>query len=337
MKSSKRNFTRFIVAASATISLVMTVMSAHAADVPAKPGTRAVLKVEYIIDAKGHHGNVKKDTVESEWRVKRVVKQQTVLEAQPLQRAGVSDTAPGKQLESQSKDIGRKSDAMRAEHRDTLEMLEKEAEKCGGDEDCLARVAQKMSQRSDMGEIMKKSGALARQGKEMVDQAPPRFQPWIPAKDRSGKPNSSSSYNYSADEWLKKLYYDPGCGKTNNICTFTRKRTGSGDSTMPDFKSVEIDTAKNLISLDLGVPMHQLQMTEESTDPDKGPRTNKITKQFVTSASDVGDRAMKLIGLPLKGSYRNQAGEKVVAIKKGVDDYPGPITMTVRWSFTVQQ
>jgi hypothetical protein len=57
----------------------------------------------------------------------------------------------------------------------------------------------------------------------------------------------------------------------------------------------------------------------------------------VTSASDIDDNALKLIGLPLKGSYRNQTGEKVVVIGKGVDDYPGPITMTVRWRFTVQQ
>lgn len=109
---------------------IFTLASAYAADA-AKPGTRAGLEIEYIIDAKGHHGNLKKDTVESEWRIKRVVKSQTVLEAQPLPRAGVSDPSVGKQIESQSKDIGRKAEAMEAEHAETLEMLEKEAEKCG--------------------------------------------------------------------------------------------------------------------------------------------------------------------------------------------------------------
>ncbi len=309
--------------------------SAYAVDA-AKPGTRAVLEIEYVIDAKGHHGNVKKDTVENEWSIKRVVKAQTLLEAQPLQRAGVSDPSVGKQMESKSKEIGREADAMRAGHAETLEMLEKEAEKCGDDEACLARVVQKMSQRSDMAEILGKAGAVGKQGMAMVDQAPPRFQPWIPAKDRGGSSSPSSSYSYSADEWSKKLYYDPGCGKTDNICTFTRKRTGSGTATMPIFSSVEIDTVKNLISLDLGLPMHQLQMTEESTGPDKGPQTNKITQQLVTSASDIDDNALKLTGLPLKGSYRDLKGEKVVVIKKGVDDYPGPIEMTVKWRFTVQ-
>jgi hypothetical protein len=315
--------------------LCLATASAYAVDA-AKPGTRAVLEVEYIIDAQGHHGNVKKDTVESEWRIKRVVKAQTLLEAQPLQRAGISDPAVAKQMESKSKDIGKKADAMAAEHADTLEMLEKEAEKCGEDEACLARVAQKMSQRPDMAEILKESGAIGKQGAAMVDQAPPRFQPWISATDRSGRASPSSSYSYSAEEWLKKIYYDPGCGKTNNICTFTRKRTGSGTATMPLASSVEIDTVKNVISLDLALPMHQLQMTEESTHPDKGPQTERITRQFVTSASDVERDALNLIGLPLKGPYGNQQGEKVVVIKKGVDDYPGPIQMTVRWRFTVQ-
>ncbi|MBM4339861.1 MAG: hypothetical protein FJ110_09975 [Deltaproteobacteria bacterium] len=316
--------------------LLLGVTITYANDGAAKPGTRAVLEVEYLIDAKGHQGNVKKDTVEREWRVKRTVKAQTTLEAQPLQRAGISDPAVGKQMESQSKNIGSKADAMKAEHGETLEMLAKEAEKCGGDEACLARVAQKMSKRSDMGEIMNKSGAMAQQGNAMVSQAPSRFQPWIPLSDRARKQNPSSQYTYHVDEWSKKLYYDPGCGKTNNICTFTRKRTGSGTDTMPIFSSVEVDTVKHLISVDLGLPLHQLQMAEESTGPDKGPQANKITRQLVTSASDVGSNTLKLTGLPLKGSYRNQTGEKMVMLKNGVDDYPGPIQLTVRWRFTVQ-
>lgn len=313
----------------------LCVAAAYAAETPARPGTRAVLEIEYLIDAQNKHGNVMKDTREREWRVKRVVKSQVVLEAQPLQRGGVSDPSVGQQIEVQSKDIGAKGEAMQAEHGDTLETLEKEIEKCGEDEACMARVAQKMVANPEMGAILGKTSAMMEQSNQMLAAAPPRFQSWVPVAGTKGD-IEPSTYEYSADEWSKTLTYDPICGKTGNICTDTRQRKGSGKTTMPLFASVEIDTTKNLISLDLGLPIQQLPMSEETTSTENGPRNDEITRQFVNSASDLPKDSLKLIGLPLKGSFRSQSGEKVVVLKNGVDDYPGPIQLTARWRFTVQ-
>lgn len=310
--------------------------TAAAGDAPAKPGTRAVLEVEFLIDAKGHHGNVMKDTSEREWRMKRVSKSKIFLEAQPLQRAGISDPSVAHRMEAQSADIGKKAEAMQAEHGDTMEAMEKEMEKCGEDEDCMMRVAQKLSASPEFGAIAGKSAAIVQQGNEMIDSAPPRFQTWIPVAGKKGD-IESSTYEYSVDEWSKTLTYDPICGRTGNICTSTRQRKGSSKSTMPLYASVEIDTAKNLISYDLGLPIQQLTMNEDATSTDSAPQTAEITRQFIDSASEINEGDLKLIGLPLKGSFRDQTGEKVVTIDKGVDDYPGPIKMNVRWRFTVQQ
>lgn len=316
--------------------LFLCVSSSQAGEEPAKPGARAVLEVEFLIDAKDHRGNVMKDTNEREWRIKRVSKSKIVLEAQPLQRAGVSDPSVGQRMEAMSADIGKQAEAMQAEHGDTLENMEKEMDKCGEDEDCMMRVAQKLASNPEFGAISGKSAAMVQQGNEMVAAAPPRFQPWLPVAGKKGDVEPAT-YEYVVDEWSKNLRYDPICFKSDNICVSTRQRKGSGTSTMPLYASVEIDTEKNLISLDLGLPIQQLTMTEDATATDQAPQHSEITRQFIDSASDIEEGDLKLIGLPLKGSFRSQSGEKVIAIGKGVDDYPGPIKMNVRWRFTVQQ
>ncbi len=145
---------------------------------------------------------------------------------------------------------------------------------------------------------------------------------------------------------------DPICtSRPRHRCTRDEVRKGSGEIPLPPdtkknkgaaagISAVELDAGKNTITVSLPVPMFLLPYTETITtdEPEgthdtptpKGPQ-QKLLRFRVNADGDVTHD--KPLTVALKGGWRSQAGEQVVALKGEFGDAG---KLTVRWRFNVQ-
>jgi hypothetical protein len=178
---------------------------------------------------------------------------------------------------------------------------------------------------------------------DLGKQGAPRYQAWRPTMQKG---------TYVIDETVHMSVTDPICtGKPRHRCTRDEVRKGSGEipllpggkknpGAVAGVSAVEVDTAKNTITVTLPVPLFPLPYTETITtdEPEgthdtptpKGPQQKLLRFRVDTAGNVTHDKPFTVA---LKGGWRSQAGEQVVALKGEFGDAG---KLTVRWRFNVQ-
>lgn len=303
---------------------------ALAAQAPAAPGTRAVLEVELIVEAK-HSEKDKYDTLDYE--VKRGVAFSQEIFADTPASFGLGDSGGNAQLKTDTDALSQQSAAAMGNNADLMAKAEKAMEACGEDEACLQKFAMQMSQQADTKQQLQTMSKDVKGVKSSFDtmnaNSPPRFQVWHVQGANKGK----GSGQVQVAEQFHKTYFDPGCYETKNICTQERARkasyaVGSGpDGQLLTMAQVEVDTLQDRISV--LIPYPAVPLTVDQTG-NMGDGKRQIA--LVPNDGADWDKEMKLLAIPLTGAYTDQKGEKVIQIKS-LDDYGGPAVLRVRWHF----
>jgi hypothetical protein len=313
---------------------VIMMPAAHAADAFAPLGAKATLTVEYVYESTGKKRSEGMYDPH-EWRVKRTVNLAADLAAQPVSALPTLQAVDASQMAA-LKDKTKKAQAVHTQMEPMMADVQKIMAKCGEDEACLTRESQKM------GEAMRgtpKMDAAMKAKKDMQALGTPdapRYQAWHATAQRG---------SYLIDETAHVSIPDPLChNKPRQRCTRDEVRKGSGEITLPreakksgavaGISAVEVDTAKNTLTLRLPTPLIPLPYTEtittdepsRSEDP-KGPQK----KQHFFRVSSTSDN--KPFTVALKGGWRSQSGEQVVPLK---GEFGNAGNLTVRWRFNVQ-
>jgi hypothetical protein len=310
--------------AAALAALVAWPQGSFAGQAPAKAGTKATVDIEYSFE--GNYSNKKEyDTVD--WRLKRNLKVSYEIYAGDLSIASAFDKSQNKQLEADTAAVSAQSQAMAANNADLMANVQKVMEACGEDEACIEKAAMNMAQQpgaqKQLKNMQKDGKAVSDSAQAMSANSPPRFQVW------TGKPDKSALVGGAAsiEETLHSTVYDPGCFKTNNICTYDRARKGAqavdaaAKAIVAASPMVEVDTVKDLVSVTLPVPMMDIAADEKSTEG-----TKKVAVPFYPGyVKDIED-GLKFV------SVAGRQGEKSIKLKE-LGDYNGPVTFTVRWQF----
>lgn len=323
------------VAVAACIAVAMVPAMGLAAE-PAPVGTKGVLEVDYIIEGK-HSNKVGTDSLD--WTVKRQLKAVYHLRAGDLTIAGVSDPAQQQALVANSGVVASQGQAVLTDNADMMAQLEKEADACGDNQACITALAMKMANQPGMQAMGAAMAGANQSATDMMAANPPRFQAWTGDEAEAAASTAEAVY----DEALTRVFYDPACTKTKNMCTFNRVRTGK--QTYPALgapapgilmPTVEIDTKKDLVSIVLYPPMAQTMVQEtvtatpEMQSSEVGTRTEQLV--FAAGVSQKEAEELRLIGLPLAGGSLSAKGEKVVKLAE-LNGYAAPLKLTVRWRF----
>jgi hypothetical protein len=259
--------------------------------------------------------------------LKRNLKVSYEIYAGDLSVASAFDKSQNKQLEADSAEVTAKGAAAGANNADLMANVQKVMEACGEDEACIEKAAMQMAQQPDtqkqLKNMQKDVKAVSDSAQAMNANSPPRFQLW------TGKVNQPAKIGGEAglEETLHSTVYDPGCFKTDNICTFDRARSGKQavDAAAKYLAAanpmVEVDTVKDLISVTLPLPMMDIAADEKGTEGAK-----KVAVPFFPGyLKDIED-GLKFV------SVAGRQGEKTLKLKE-LGDYRGPVTFTVRWKF----
>ncbi|PTL35480.1 hypothetical protein CLG94_09425 [Candidatus Methylomirabilis limnetica] len=306
-----------LVSAALVIMLAVMTTAIHTAYAFAPAGAKATLSVDYVYESVG-----KKQDINDlrEWRSKRSVSLVADLASQsptPLPTMQALDAAQTAELDKQAGQMGKMVTEMAPMTADIGKIMAK----CGGvenlDEKCMEREIK------NMGTALagtKKGDAMIKTGKETAQAVQPgasRYQVRYATAQKG---------SYAIDETAHSVLADPICQPTLR-CTRNQAHKGSGtvpprSATARDvglFYAVEVDTAKNTLTVALPVPLLPLPYTETITtnEPDgardtptpKGPQPKQLV--FRTSA----DGNNKPFTVALKGGCRSQAGEQVVVLK----------------------
>jgi len=314
---------RYLAVAVLTAALACS-HAALADSAPAKAGTKAIVDIEYSFE--GSYA-AKKQYDSVDWRLKRNLKVSYEIYAGDLATASMLDKSQNQQLEADSAAVSAQSQAMAANNADLMANMQKAVEACGEDEACIEKYVMQMAQQpgaqKQLKNMQKDGMEVSKSAQAMSANSPPRFQQWL------GKPGQPAKISGEAglEETLHSTVYDPGCFKTNNICTFDRARKGAQavDAAAKYLAAgspmVEVDTAKDLISVTLPAPMMDIVADEKSTEG-----TKKVAVPFFPgSYGDIED-GLKFV------SVAGRQGEKVIKLKE-LGDYNGPVAFTVRWQF----
>ena len=314
---------RHLAAAVLTAALACS-PAALAASAPAKAGTKAIVDIEYSFE--GNYSNKQQyDSVD--WRLKRNLKVSYEIYAGDLSIASAFDKSQNQQLEADSADLSAKGAEMAANNADLMANVQKVMEACGEDEACIEKAAMNMAQQpgaqKQLKNLQKDGAVVSKSAQAMNANSPPRFQLW------TGKVNQPAKVSGEAglEETLHSTTYDPGCFKTNNICTFDRARKGAQavDAAAKYLAAgnpmVEGDTVKDLVSLSLPPPMMDVAADEKGTEGAK----KVVVPFFPGYLKDIED-GLKFV------SVAGRQGEKTLKLKE-LGDYRGPVTFTVRWKF----
>ena len=335
---TKRGYAMQFVSAALVIMLAVMTTAAYAADAFAPAGAKATLSVDYVYESTG------KKSSEGmydpyEWRVKRSASLVAALAAQPPTAMPTVQSINASQMAT-LKGKSDKAQAVATQMAPMMANAEKIMAKCGDDEACITREVQKMGAALQGTPQM----AAAKKGVEEISrQDALRYQAWRPTAQKG---------TYLIDETVHISVTDPICtSKPRHRCTRDEVSKGSGEIPLPpDVKknkdasagisAVEVDADKNTLTVALPVPFFPLPYTETITTDEpagthdtptpKGPQ-QKLHRFRVNAAGGVTHE--KAFTVPLKGGWRSQAGEQVVALKGEFGDAG---KLTVRWRFNVQ-
>jgi hypothetical protein len=317
------------------VSLAAACAAAHAADVFVPPGAKATLSVDYVYESAG------KKRSEGlydpyEWRVKRTASLTADLAAQPATAMPTVQAIDAAQMAGLTGKVD-KAQGVATQMAPMMADAEKIMAKCGDNEACITREAQKMGAAMQgtpqMAEAMKAKKGID----ELSRQDAPRYQAWRPTAQRG---------TYLIDETVHISSFDLACPRQR--CTRDETRKGSGEITLPQdakrkkgeaasLAAVELDAGKNTLTVTLPAPLLPLPITETITTNEpkgetptpKGPQP-KLQGFRVNAAG--GYMHEKPFTVPLKGGWRTQSGEQVMNLKGNFGDAG---KLTVRWRFTV--
>lgn len=322
------------------MSAVVTTAT-YAADAFAPAGAKATLSVDYLYESAG------KKRSEGmydpyEWRVKRSANLVVALAAQPatamptVQPIDASQTAALKNKSDKAQSVATQMAPAMAD-------VQKMMAKCGEDEACLTRETQKMG--AEMRGTPKMEAAMnaKKEAQALTKPDALRYQAWRP---------TAQTGSYLIDETVHISVTDPICAnRPRHRCTRNEVRKGSGEIPFPagvkkdraaaaGVSAIEVDADKNTFTIALPVPMFPLPYTETITTDEpagthdtptpKGPQ-QKLHRFRVNAGGAVTHD--KPFTVPLKGGWRSQSGEQVVALKGEFGDAG---KLTIRWRFNVQ-
>lgn len=312
-----------------------------AADALAPAGAKATLSVDYVYESAGKKRSEGMYDPH-EWRVKRSVNLVAELAAQPATAMPTVQAIDASQM-AELKGKTEKAQSVATQMAPMMADVEKVMAKCGDNEACMTREAQKMGAALHGTPQM----AAAMNAKKDIDdlskQGAPRYQAWRPTAQKG---------SYLIDEAAHISSPDPIChNRPRQRCTRDEVRKGAGEITLPadakkkpgaaaGFSAVEIDAGKNTLTVVLPVPLLPLPYTETiTTDEPEGTHDTPTPKgpqqkqhHFRVNAAG-GATHDKPITVALKGGWRSQSGEQVV-MQKG--EFGDAGKLTVRWRFIAQ-
>lgn len=299
----------------------------------ASAGSRATLTVEYRYEAQGR----KQDKLDlHEWKLRRGVDLAVELEAKPpspLPMLQPLDAAQSGKLQQQQAQMQRAATQMAPMMAGAQAIMDK----CGDDEKCMEREAMKMGAAMAGTQQLDDTLRTGRETAAVMKPGADRYQRW------EGRSQQGS---YTLDESWHAVHADPICMRLPKArCTHDLARKGSG--TLAASKTpavVEFDLQGNALVLMLPVPLVPLAYTETHTtdEPEgthssptpRGPQSGQ-TMLRVTPDEKITPAPLKVA---LKGGWRSQAGEQVVAVPIEAW-HGGPAEkgrLVVRWRFSVK-
>lgn len=315
--------------------------AALAADVMAPAGTRATLSVDYLYESAGRKSSQGMYDP-YEWRVKRSANLVASLAAHPATAMPTVQAIDAAQMAA----LEGKADKARAVATQMAPMLadvQKIMARCGEDEACITRETMKMGAALQGTPQMAAAAGAAKDAQQLARPDAPRYQAWRPTAQKG---------SYLIDETVHISVTDPICGsRPRHRCTRDETRKGSGEIPLPPavkkdknavagISAVEFDALNNTLTVGLPVPMFLLPYTEtiitdepegtHDTPTPKGPQQRLHSFRVNAAGGATHDKPFTLA---LKGDWRSQSGEQVMALKGEFGDAG---TLTVRWRFSVQ-
>lgn len=322
------------------ICLALIAATAQAADALAPAGAKGTLTVEYLYESAGSKRSEGMYDPHA-WRVKRNVTIVTELAAHPataLPSMQPLDAANTAQLNT----MADKTEAMSKKMAPMMASAEAIMAKCGEDEGCITREAQKMGVAMQGTPQMATALSAKKEAQEAFAPGAPRYQAWRGTAQKS---------SYLIEETANISVTDPICtSRPRHRCTRDEVRKGAGEIPVPpeakkDLRGaaivwgVEVDSSKNTLTLALPVPLFPLPYTETITTDEpagthdtptpKGPQKKQLLFRVNTGGGTTNDKPLTV---PLKGGWRSQSGEQVSSLKGEFGDAG---KLTVRWQFKV--
>ena len=337
---AKRSRALQVVPAAFVTMAVMTTTT-YAADAFAPAGTKATLGVDYVYESAG------KKRSEGmydpyEWSVKRSARLVAELAAQPPTAMPTVQAIDASQM-AELKGKSAKAQSVATQMAPMMADAEKIMAKCGEDEACITREAQKMGAAMQGTPTMAAAMSAKKDAQDLGKPGAPRYQAWRPTAQKG---------SYVIDETVHISVTDPICAsRPRQRCTRDETRKGSGEIPLPPdakknpsaaagFSAVEVDTSKSMLTVGLPVPIFLLPYTETITTDEpagthdtptpKGPQ-QKLHRFRVNAAGSVTHD--KPLTVALNGNWRSQTGEQVIALKGEFGDAG---KLTIRWRFDVQ-
>ena len=289
-------------------------------------GASGTLTVDYVFSSSGR----KADRNDSrEWKVNRTIAMTAELSAgtpTPSPTLTPMDAAMTADLARQSE----RTQAVVKDMQPTMDEVQKIIAKCGEDEACLTRETMRLGMAGTTAARMEKN----RKNVEELTRAPvPRYQRWS-ARLQSG--------SYTVDEAVKMAYADPIC-QPSNTCSRSETRKGAGalklppganKSAMTGFSGVEVDTLKNMFTVQLPLPLAMLAAEEiiATDSPDRRSEAGKHSVQVNPGLLNFKPVAQP-ITLQLNGSARHQSGTQTL----DMTDPAGNVgKLAVKWTFVAR-
>jgi hypothetical protein len=317
-----------VLALSATMPL-----ATHAADGFAPVGAKATLSVEYRFEASGR----KQDKTDlHEWSVKRSADMVAELEARKPQSMSVMrPPEPGQmaKLQQQQAQMQKANTQMAPMMADAQAVVAK----CGDDEKCIEREVMKMG--AGMAGTKQLDDTL-KTGKETAAVMQPGADRYQHFESRTQKGS------YAIDESWHVVHADPICMSLPKArCTHDMVRKGGGEvAATRSTAQVEIDAKANTMTLRLPVPHGVLAYVEtQTTDEPQGTHDTSTPKgpvngQMPLRVTSDNKSVPSLVTVALKGGWRSQTGEQVIALGAGSwHGAPGePGKLIVKWRFSAQ-
>ena len=290
----------------AAILLGFSAPSAFSADKAAKPGTKAILEVEFTLS--GSHSK-SSQLGSTDWKVNRTFKATFEIKAQELAKYGFLDQSHQKEMQDDNQALGQQAQQLTTNNADMMAKAQAIADACGEDEACIQQKVMELAQvpnsQGDINQLSTDGQAMSESIQANDAKSPPRYQLWKDPSNKAPKGKASASLRKSL---VQKTPY-PVCTE-GEVCTETRDRDGTQDydtakEAILTMTMVEVDMAKNLISLSIPWPVVMISINEVTQDGG-GKKTIPLAN---AQQLEMIQKHTNIIGRPIKGSYKDQKGE----------------------------
>jgi len=306
-----------------SLLLVPLAMSAHAEMIYPK-GTRATVTAEYSYQSAGETRETPSNPESVTWRAKRAITVTATLSA--LAPIGVPTMhKQEKQQKAQVEDMQKRSEQIQVQTAPLMDAAMAAFEKCGEDEACLEREAQKMSgamEKSDVKGARENVTAITASAATMTT---PRYQQWEPV--------SQAPSPYTIDEEKNVRSREPGCER-NPKATCTTQETLKGAGTLAGASNqgsamFEVDSKNGDIALALPFPNGILQgtFTRATDNPDLEAESSKKQIVFPDRSKEKSGSASQPLLVSIK-DLRAASGTLTIPT---TGEFQEKGTLTIKW------